>query len=459
MKIVKSLVALLAVIVIGVLVYLFVYKGEIERKAQELEARRLIRFDLDQVTKFTLVRPDSSVVFERGVGRVWNITSPIQSEADKEPIFSLFYSLDSSDILFEVENEPKDLKAYDLEAPDYFMAMEYDTIEADTIFVGSATPDNTMTYIRFASENRVLAVNNFVTNLITRPVLFYRSRSMLNIVPDDIVGIELDRLGETNDYVNLINNGIEWILNKPYSHPADKKNMEDFTKALSDTRKNTLVAEHADDLSIYGLDNPKIILTTHLKYGMNSKMIMVGDKLTERGKTHLHYAKQFDKDLVFTIENSIVNNLSRQTIWFIDKQPLKFNRNVVDRILLKTAQSPLTFMRDAGGTWSVVSPVDKNVEQQTINSIFGISRFILSHELYSYEPTEEELKTAELENPHISIGFYAGEQLLAEIYFGKSYTTSTENTYFTTNLSPIIYISHSNVNSSINTVLEEVFGG
>ena len=68
MKLLKSLFTLIAVVVIGILVYFFVYRVEQERKQRMLEERRLIRFDLDKIKSFTLVRPDSSVVFERGVG-------------------------------------------------------------------------------------------------------------------------------------------------------------------------------------------------------------------------------------------------------------------------------------------------------------------------------------------------------------------------------------------------------
>ncbi len=459
MKIVKSLVTLIAVIAIGILAYFFVYKAEQDRKTREIEARRLIRFDLDQIVKFTLVRPDSSVYFERGLGKVWNITEPIQSEADKEPIYNLFLSLDSSDILYEVENKPKDLSVYKLDNPEYYMSMEYMSMDPDTLYIGASTPDETMTYVRLASENRVLAVNNHVTNLITRPAIFYRSRSMFNVLPDDIVGLEIDRRDNDEPIVHLVHNGIEWMISEPYTLPVDKRNLDEFLVGLSETRKNTLIAEKADDLSIYGLDNPQVIVTAHLKYGMKSKIVLIGNKLTERGRTHLYYAKVFDQDLIFTVEKSIISDLTRKLVWYMDKQPLRFNRNAVNKIEVVTTQSPITFMRDAGNTWSVVSPLDKNVEQETINGIYAVSRFIIAHDLYRYDPTEEDVKETGLDKPNVTMRFFSDDQLLAEIYFGKSYTTSSENTYFRTSVSPIIYITHSSVNAAINTMLEVVFGG
>ncbi len=457
MKVLKSLLSLLFVIIIGFLVYFFIYKAEEARKIREIEERRLIRFDLDKINSFTLVRPDSSVIFERGIGRIWNIASPVKCEADKEPIYELFYSLDASDILFEVEDNPEDLSVYSLANTEYFMVMNYDAGEPDTLFVGALTPDETMSYVRFASEDRVLAVTNQLTDFLKKPVLFYRSRSMLNIVEDDIVGVEIQRTEKYSDKLVLNHNEITWVMNEPWGHPADPDNMEEFCKKIADARKNTLIEEKTDNFSQYGLDYPTTILHVHLKYGMPSKMILIGNKLTEKGRTHLWYAKQFDNDLIFTIENSVNTALNRISIWFIDKHPLRINRNSVNKIVLETTQSPITFIRDIAENWSVVSPVDRNVEQNTINSLFSISRFLLVHDLFAYDPTPEDFVKSGLDKPQITLSFYKDDRILSQVFFGNSYVTDKQNTYFSTSLSPIIYVTHSNVNSSINTALEEVF--
>jgi len=461
MKLVKSLITLLAVVVIGIVVYFTVYKAEQDRKERMITERRLIRFDLDRINSFTLVRPDSSVVFERGIGRIWNITEPIESEADKEPIFTLFYQLDSSDILYNVEEEPEDYSLYGLEKSDYYMAMRYDNAEPDTLFVGDATPDGTMSYVRFASEDRVLAVSMELTSFLKKPVRFYRSRSMLNVVADDIIGVEIHRTQEEKDdnTITMLFNGVTWVMMEPWDHPADQDNMLEFCEKMADAKKNTLIAEHSEDLAQYGLDEPSVVLNVNLKYGMPSKMVLIGDKLTERGKTHLWYAKQFDRDLIFTVENSVITMLNRTPVWFIDKQPAKFNRNNIDRIVLETAEEPITFFRDNVGNWSVVSPIDKNINQETVNSIFGISRFILAHDLFALDPSPEDLAAAGLDKPNMSLSFYHGDQLVSTLYYGNTFTTNKQNTYFKTSHSPTIYVTQSSVNSSINTVLRTVFGG
>jgi hypothetical protein len=191
---------------------------------------------------------------------------------------------------------------------------------------------------------------------------------------------------------------------------------------------------------------------------MPDKMVIIGKRLQEKGKKHLWYAKQFDNDLVFTLENSVVTTLNRVKTWFIDKQPMKFNRNIVDKIIVETANNALTLLRDAEGNWSVVTPVDKNLRSETVNSIYAISRFMLINDIKSLEPTQEELDETGLSRPTSVISFYSNERFLCKAEYGKTFMTDKENTYVRTSLSPIIYVTGSTINSSLNEVLNNVFG-
>jgi len=459
MKLAKSLIALLFVLAIGVLVYFYVYKTEETRKARAIEERSLVRFDLDQIKKFTLARPDSSVVFERGIGRLWNITEPIRTEADGKPLFMLFNSLNQSNILVEVEKNPKDLVPYGLSNTPYFMSMEYDSIEPDTLFLGNDTPDGTMTYVRYASEDRVLAVMNQLTDIMKRPINKYRSRTLLNVLADDIIGYQIFRKKDgEEERVQMAFNDVTWMMVHPWNLPADISNVEELTKKIAESNKKTLEEEQSGDLKAYGLDDPSLVLNVMLKYGMPEKTLLIGNKVTQKGKKHLWYAKRLDNNLVFTLENSLVTLLNRGTTWFIEKQPMRFNRNVINKIELETAGNKITFLRDAEENWSVVSPVDKNIKQETINSIFAISRFLLINNIFALEPTPEDYVESGIDKPFSIITFYNNDRIIVEARYGKTFTTDKANTYVATSLSPIIYITNSTINASVNGVLGAVFG-
>ncbi len=460
MKLLKSLLVLVAVIALGVFVYFKVYRVEIANKANKAQEGKLVQFDLDLIRKFTLGRPDSSIVFERSVGRLWNIIEPVQTEAAGKQFYELFSALSSSEVLYNVEDKPKDFAPYGLDVPLYYMAMEYEGQDPDTLLVGNNTPDQTMSYVRFASDRKVLAVSNRLTELLKKPVKYYRARTILNVLADDITGIEIFRGKDESDHVHMVNNGVAWMMYTPWELPGDPASMEEILKKIAESNKMTLVQEHPTeaDLTKYGLDQPNYVLNVSLKYGMPNKMLLIGNRLTERGSRHLWYARQFDGDLVFTLENSLVTLLSRGNTWFIDKQPIKFDRNVVSRIVLRSDQQEVVFTRDAEGKWSAITPVDKNVPEDTISNLFAISRFMLVNDIFAFNPTPEDLTRAGIDKPKFTLTFYAGDQVLAKLDYGNTFTKDTLMTYVQTNLSPIVYITGSQVNSSINYALESVFG-
>jgi len=90
--------------------------------------------------------------------------------------------------------------------------------------------------------------------------------------------------------------------------------------------------------------------------------------------------------------------------------------------------------------------------------VSAISRFLLINDIDTLEPTQEQLEKAGITKPTVVISFYENDQLLVKAAYGKTFMTDKENTYVTTSLSPILYITNSTVNASINEVLKAVFG-
>ena len=460
MKILRALASLVLVVIIGFMVYQFVYKAEEAHRQQEIEERRLIRFDLDSIVRFVLVRPDSSIVFERDVGRIWNITEPINTEADKEQLFTLFNSLDKSGILVEVEDEPDDYGIYGLADTDFALAMEYIESTPDTLFFGGDTPDGTMSYVRFASEDRVLAITKQLTSLVVRPALFFRSRTILNAVKTDLMEIDCISMVDGEErQITLRNSGSRWLMTHPWNHPADPSHMDLLIEKLTTTNKIDLIEEHSTDLTKYGFDDPTVVVNLSLMYNQPNKMLLIGANLTEKGSTHKFYAKRFDRDLVFTVEKSLIAALSHDPSWYILKAIMQFEREFVDRIVLETADRPITFRKDNTGNWSVISPVDKNVGEYTLNNIYAIGRFILAYTIYSAEPTGEQMVISGMDTPSTKITFLRGMTEVASISFGNSFVDREQMTYFRTSFSPVIYLTNVDINARVNNVLETVFGG
>ncbi|MFC1485548.1 DUF4340 domain-containing protein [Candidatus Latescibacterota bacterium] len=456
MKLVKPLIALVMVIILGFGAYFFIYNPDLERRIREAQEQFLVRFDPNTIVSFTIGRPDSSMVIEKGMTRNWNILEPVSAEAENEEIYRFFNHLRNTQIQFIVEEHPRDLSNFGLENAPFYLAMKYQDGTADTLFSGMFTPDESMNYVKFASEDRVLTVDRAMFDFLKQPVRAYCSRTLLNIAEMDITGIELIR--GTDETITLSKNGTIWMMAQPWEYQASPTNIKELINTIVITRKDHFVTEHTDDLAQYGLDNPQFVLRISLQPGIPDKILLIGDAMMSGdNKLLYHYAKQFDRDLIFTVAQSSLNDFRRIPIWYVDQFPMKFNQERVNRIIIETPGNTLTIIRGSQGYWSMISPVDINLEETVVSEIFSISRFLVFHDVFAYEPTPDDVTNTGLDDPQIKLTFYQNDNMFDYIEFGGSFTDEELNTFCRTSTRPIIYITRAPVNERINSILKTAF--
>ena len=158
------------------------------------------------------------------------------------------------------------------------------------------------------------------------------------------------------------------------------------------------------------------------------------------------------------MEDTFVKRLLNIKEWYINKNPVKVNREVVTRIVLEMGNRQIVFSKDYQRNWSVISPVEKNIERETINFIYKITNYILVNNVFAYEPTEKDLSDAGIDNPKAIVTIYQNEQMLDRIVLGNTITIEEPLTYFTTSKTPFIFGTRVGVDGEINAVLETVFG-
>ena len=457
MKLVKSFGALFLVLILGIITYQLMYKPDQEKLLRETQERFLVRFDVNRIAKFTIGRPDSSVYFEKGIGRTWNITQPFTCEAENEGIYTLFRLLREAEVRHIIEEKPKSLANYGLDRPSGYLAVVNQDGNADTLFTGFMTPDETMCYVKFASSDRVVTIDRDLDDFLKLPGRAYRSRTLLNIAQDDVSGVEIMRQDRQQSIV-MEKRGYDWYMAEPWDFPANQKNISEFLESLTGSTKQHFIAEQTDSLAHYGLDDPRMVIRVSLQPGVPEKILMIGKAVQQdQNSSRFWFAKQFDQDLIFTIPSNTISKFDRMPIWFVHAFPMEFNHELASRIVLEAAGNTLTFVRGSQGYWSLISPIDRNIENTTINMILSISRFLAFQDVFAYEPTADDVRRAGLEKPQVTISFYQGDTLIDAVQYGNSITLEEQNTYCRTSKRPVIYLTQSTVTATINQILETVF--
>jgi hypothetical protein len=104
-----------------------------------------------------------------------------------------------------------------------------------------------------------------------------------------------------------------------------------------------------------------------------------------------------------------------------------------------------------------VSPIDKNLDTEVINRIFHCSYHILINKLDAYDPNEENIIKAGLDRPKAKITLYNNDTMIDYIVFGNTFVLNESNTYFRTSQYPMIFITRTQVDADLNSVLEAIF--
>ncbi|MET0517156.1 MAG: hypothetical protein ABW047_17720, partial [Nitrospiraceae bacterium] len=102
---------MMAAILAGLGLYLYFVEipAKQSEESREIQSKRLLFFDEQQITKLSVSTAGNDVLFTQDANRAWQITSPIHTEADKRQVQGLIRALITGKVARVVEDKPSTL--------------------------------------------------------------------------------------------------------------------------------------------------------------------------------------------------------------------------------------------------------------------------------------------------------------------------------------------------------------
>lgn len=174
---------------------------------------------------------------------------------------------------------------------------------------------------------------------------------VLDLKEGDIKQIEIKhRDGETT--VLKRSDGNKWSITSPQPLAADQGAVGSFTAAAAVLGSDRVVDENAANLTSYGLDPPRILITLTMADG-KTHTLRIGEDTPVEGGT---YAMVDGDKRLFTIASFGKTSLDKQSKDLREKHLLVFDQDKLSRVELEAAgKPPLEFGR-AGTDWQVLKP-------------------------------------------------------------------------------------------------------
>ena len=358
--------AALAVVFIGIVLYYFLIDLPSEKREKEEKDRseKVILFDSEDVKTISIVKGENTVLLKRSGAGAWQMTAPVDAKGDSIAVSDFLSFLNSLNFTRVVEESPKNLSSFGLDSPDLKLILSMNNGETKGIRVGDDHPMGNRVYLARLSGKRVLTAD-ITKNLLDRKVYDLRDKAIHDFKTPQINKIELIRDKKT---LTLKKNENSWqLIEEKTTAKGNESEITNLLHTIQTARIEQFVEEQPEELTSYGLSNPK--LTVKLTTSKENKplTLFIGGK-SERG----FYAKTLLKENIFVVNQSLFDTLHKpQLVDFLNKSLVEFNDDDLSKVTLRMDDSIVDLIRDKkySQKWTMLKPVHMKANAATINSL------------------------------------------------------------------------------------------
>ena len=194
---------------------------------------------------------------------------------------------------------------------------------------------------------------------------------VFEINPEEVVEIKVTVDGAATTIEKVPMEG--WEITDPVRYAADPDIVGALLREFSTLSPARTVADSAEALSEYGLENPSA--TVEVIRGLDRPMALLLGDVNPTGAAH--YAVESGTRRVFLISSQINGNLRRTTDALRDRSLFRVERDDVEELILEKGDRRIVIGLDAFGTWRVEAPYRLPAERDEVvnalNTITGAS--------------------------------------------------------------------------------------
>lgn len=353
----------LILLVIGLGLGAYIYFVERHRPpAEERNAETLEKVfpDLDaaKITELTVKAASGATTTLEKEGETWQIVSPIQTAADESELSSITSNLSTLEVQRVVIEKPKDVAQYGLAEPRVQVTFQVSgQPKPHELLLGEKTATGGDLYARVDGAPRVILVPAGLETTFDRDTFALRDKRVLTFGPDKV-----DRLDITSAswQLQLAKKADTWRMAKPWSARVDSGTVESLIGSLASGQMKALIAGDAKTLDTYGLDDPAVTVTLHS--GSTSASLLLGRDADDEGV----YAKDASRPMVFTVENTLADDLRREPSEYRQKDLFAFRNYTGQRLEITRGDTTRLFEKkkeskedNATARWTQVQPAAK----------------------------------------------------------------------------------------------------
>lgn len=267
----------------------------------------------------------------------WQLVEPEKADADPAEIEQITSNLGALAIQRVVDENPADVAQYGLNPAKIEVAFRLkDQTEFRRLLIGETTPTGGEIYAKTPESNRVILLSAFLEGTFGKNAFTLRDKTILKFDSDAADSLEFF---DDADALTFQRQGTEWRMLKPQNVRAEYSVMQALMERLSTAKMQKLIEPEATDLRKYGLDTPRIRAVVGT--GSARATLLIGDPDINAEP----FAKDASRPVVFTIESSLIADISKPTADFRRKDMFDVRGFTATKLELRRPGVTQTFQK------------------------------------------------------------------------------------------------------------------
>ena len=154
---------------------------------------KLLTADSAKITDLEIHAASGDVTTLKKTGPDWQITAPVQAEADASQVNSLVSSLTSLEAQRTVDEHPSSVAAFGLTPARFSVAFKQTGDTAfHTVDFGNKTPAGSDTYVQVEGQPAVVLVSSYIEDTLNRGTFDLRDKTALKVAKDGVDSVSLE---------------------------------------------------------------------------------------------------------------------------------------------------------------------------------------------------------------------------------------------------------------------------
>ncbi len=351
----STLVVVLIAALLGAGVYYLQKRNARKQQAPADTTKPAFSIQASDIVSFTISHPaDASqpaIVFERN-GNTWEITQPVQTEADQPTAQGFADQIAESRI---TETEPRGAsrkKVYGLDPPQAVVDFQLRNGAKHTVVIGDKDFSGISVYTVVDGSPDVALLPATLLATAAKSLDDLRDRNVLHVQNEDVESFALRNPSGALAIARRKDAPDTWEFSRPEDVRADADAVNQLLSTVANAKMEGIASEKSSDLARYGLADPSMTLTITRKDGQEATL-QVGKK---DGKDY--FARDVSRPQIFRVGQDLYTRLAEKFSDLRDKSVVHWDASVIRQVEVTNANGTVTIRRKADGAeeWVVEAP-------------------------------------------------------------------------------------------------------